>query len=537
MTPMLLLTDLFLGRKVARETDRRLRELAVAPTRASQKNGTELLARLNAQPWPKVTLGETAWGDPVKVPLDELVRAYGLVTGGTGSGKSRFALLILKSLIESPPQERPTGFGVLDAKGDLFHGALVLLHQRLEQLARRDPQAARELRRRIVICDFSSRDPVSPYNILARWPGAEPDFFASSRADLLLDLLEGGDGLSLGGTAVLQKLLLLLSEFNLPITILTDVLHDEALRNRLLGRCENASVTSYFARQFASVPKPTLAALERRMEALFASEGVRLTLAGTTAPEFRLFRDEGKIVLVNCFGKNIARSVRRLLQGLVISDIRQSVFARKRKVSPFLWLCDEAQTFFSTAKLRDNMSDLLTMSRSFGSYFLYLTQNIATAVPDGRSLATLHTNTRWTFSMRGEPSDCVFLKPALPVTGRRVRPQADPFAEKSFYKIAEERALALEEMANLPDRVGYLWFKALSAEAIKIKTQELAFPQGRKLESATLSLQRDPSLGLRLSRQEYERLIAERDREWQEEDGNMAASLESAYQRTRGGQL
>lgn len=426
------LLDQFLGNKIERETERYLSQLAISPTLASHRNATELIQRFKADPGPTVTLGETPWGEPVTVPLDELVRAYGLVTGGTGSGKSMFALGILNALIEAAPYAAGTGFGVLDAKGDLFQGTLFLLEQRLKHLARLDPPAAEELRRRIVIYDFSSRDPISSYNILARWPGAEPDFFASSRADLLLDLLEGGDGLSLSGTAVLQKLLLLLSEFNLPVTSLDDVLHDEGLRGRLLARCRNGSVAAYFARQFPTVPKPTLAAIERRLEALFASEGVRLALAGNTAPDFRQLQDEGQIVLINCFGESIARSVRRLLQALVISDIRQSVFARSEKESPFLWLCDEAQNFFSTAKLRENMSDLLTMSRSFGTHFLYLTQNISTAVQDPRMLSILHTNIRWAFAMRGEPSDCAFLKSALPVTGRKARPQTNPFAEKTF---------------------------------------------------------------------------------------------------------
>ena len=137
--------------------------------------------------------------------------------------------------------------------------------------------------------------------------------------------------------------------------------------------------------------------------------------------------------------------------------------------------------------------------------------------------------------MRGDPSDCVFLKSALSVTGRRVQPQADPFQEKSFYSIADERSLALEEISSLPDRVGYLWFKARSAEAIKIKTQELTIPQGRDLELATLAMRGDPSIGMRFSRQEYERLMAERDRQWAvEEEGDLGTQLQEAYQRTRG---
>jgi len=443
------LLDQFFGAKIEKETDRYLGRLALSPTLASQKNAAELLQGFASAPAPRVTLGRTPWGQRVVVPLDELTRAFGLVTGGTGSGKSMFALLILKALIETSPDARPIGFGVIDPKGDLFQGALFLLHERHARLSGTDPSAAEALRRRIVILDFASRDPVSSYNVLARWPEAEPDFFASNRADLLLDLLEGGDGLSLGGTAVLQKLILLLSESLLPITSLTDVLHDEGLRGRLLASCRNRTIATYFARQFAAVPKPTLAAIERRMESFFASEGVRLALSGNTAPDFRRLQDKAKIVLVNCFGENIARSVRRLLQALVVSDIRQSVFARRDKENPFVWFTDEAQHCFSSPQLRDSMNDIVCMARSFGTYFLFLTQNIATAVQDARMLAVLHTNVKWVFAMRGDPSDCAFLKPALPVTGRRVRPQADPFAEKTFYSISEERALAVDEVARL----------------------------------------------------------------------------------------
>src|SRR5207249_1100331 len=280
----------------------------------------------------------------------------------------------------------------------------------------------------------------------------------------------------------------------------------------------------------------TVAALARRMEALFASEGVRLSLAGPTAPSFAAFQDDNRIVLINCFGENIARSVRRLLQAMLVADIGQSVFARKRKDRPFLWLCDEAQNFFLTAKLRDSMNDILTMARSMGTHLMYLTQNIATAVQDPRVLRSLFTNIKWGFVGRGEPGE--FLKPALPVTGRRVRPQANPFQEQEFYPIAEERALALEEISALPDRVGYLWLKARSPEAIKIKTQELTVPQGRDLELATLPIRRDPSIGMRFARQEYERLMGERDRQWAAgEEGDLGASLEQTYRRARGAAL
>src|SRR5207249_2323174 len=96
------------------------------------------------------------------------------------------------------------------------------------------------------------------------------------------------------------------------------------------------------------------------------------------------------------------------------------------------------------------MSDLLTMARSFGSHILLMMQNAASAVGDARMLKTVYTNIKWSFSMRGEPRDCAFLKSVLPVTGRKLRPQASPFQEKSFYSLAErDRKWTAEQEGDL----------------------------------------------------------------------------------------
>lgn len=527
--------DHFLGRRIQADTDRYLEELALAPTLASRRNASALFQRFNAEPGPKVTLGETLWGEPVKVPLKEIVRSFGQIGGGMGTGKTCVAGIIAEALIDLAASSPTIGFGCIDAKRELYLTMLFLLAKKMKMLERSDPPAAERLRRRIFICDFSCTDPLTSYNLLAPWPGADPEFFAAERADLLLDMLEGGDDLSLSGKTLLQKLSLLLSEFKLPIGYLNQVLDNEGLRRRLVARCQNQDVAAYFNQRFRDIPKPTISALQRRIQALLASEGVRLALNGPSVPDFRRLQDESAIVFINCFGKNISRSVRRLLHNLGGSDVTHSIFPRQKKEKPFLWILDESQNFFATPSLRQDMHEVLTMGRSFGSYFLFLTQNVSTAVQDPRMLAILHTNIRWALALRSDPSDCAFMKPALPVTGRRVRPEMDPFAEKSFYSLAEERSLALDEVAHLPDRTAWVWFKAHSAEAVKINTQELTIPHDRELEDATLSLQCDPSVGMRLSRREYDRLVAERDRQWaEEEEGDLAASLEAAYRRSQG---
>jgi hypothetical protein len=521
--------DFLFGRSLARQTAEYLDHLSTASVRSSRQQATGLLTSLAEQDERKVILGRTEWGETVSVPIAELTSGHGLITGGTGSGKTRFALGIIRALLMQSP---PVGFGILDPKGDIFVGTLALLARRVKDLEASDTTLADEVRQRIVILDVPARDPVSPYNILAKGPHAELGYFAESRAELLLDLLPGGDAISLGGSAVLRRCIMLLSAAGMPATFIPTLLHDDGLRSRLVNTFGDREMRDYFAGQFAKMPSQTIAALSRRMDALFASDAVRMSLSGPTAPDFRALQDAGYIVLVNCFGENLSRGVRRLLQALVLSDIAQSIFARERRDRPFTWFCDEAQLLLGNERTRNHLTDIWTLSRSFGSFLTCLTQNVSSAVNDSTVLHTLHTNVRWTFSMRGDPSDAAFLKSALPITGQKVQPRANPLEQPRLYSPADERANELNGIAHLPDRLGFLWLKARSAEAIKIRTASVALPH----ESVADELRRDPTIGMRMSRKEQQRALAERQTaikpETQPEPGN---ALADAYRRRRGG--
>src|SRR5438132_1294018 len=531
MSKLAWLAEKLSERRVARQTSAYLASLAQEPVLASRRNVRDLLQTMRDEPGPKVCLGETMWGEPVVVPLMELVKACGIATGGMGSGKTMAAGLILDKIIERLPELRSVGFGVLDAKGELFDRATYLLARRLEEL---EGEAREELLRRIVIIDFSSREAVSSYNILSRWPYTERDFFVTSRLETLGELLPAGEKLSLRGATVLKNVLALLSEFGLPLTYLDGVLSSDILRGKLLRASKNPAVRFYFERHFVQEGKQTIAALRARMESLFASEGVRLALSGTTAPDFRALQNEGKIVLINCAGPSITRGVRLLLQGLVLSDLRQAIFARPNNPPvTYLWLADEAQNFFLTKQQQENMADILTMARSFGSFFYFLCQNLSTAIPDARILEQLHTNIRWSLTLRGTPRDAQFLRSALPVSGRLERPDPQPFRERTVFSPEEERGLVLEGIAHLPDRVGYLWLKTRSAEAIKLSTSRVELPEGEEFRSAIERLRQDATLGSRLTRTVYERQIAERDAEWRGREtgeGDLEGHFEKAYE-------
>jgi hypothetical protein len=525
--------------KIRAATDTYLRDLAAAPSQASEASARALLLELASRPGPQVYLGQTPSGLAVRIPLDLLIRASCLTTGGTGAGKTMAALLPLEAIVRRLPGLKTVGFGVLDAKGELFERAVYLLAARLAELRGRERD---ELLERIVIVDFANRSALSPYNILARWNYAEPDFFITSRMETLRELLPSSEKLSLRGGNVLKYVLRLLSDADLPLTYLDRVLGDETFRKRLVAATPNDEVKMYFRSQFIAEGKQTVAALRARMDSLFASEGVRLALSGSSAPDFLQLQNEGKIVLINCAGPTITRGVRLLLQGLVLSDIRQAIFARPNTPPVTYWWCaDEAQNFFLTRQQQDNMTDILTMARSFGTFFYYLCQNLSTAVPDSRMLETLNTNFRWSLTLRSTPHDASFLRAALPITGRLRRPESNPFRQAQTHTPEEERNMTLNGIATLPDREGYLWLKTLTDKAIRIRTPFIDLGTQRHFRSVVDHILQDTAIGGRIPRDEFLEHIKQRDRRWMEmaavPDEDLDLRMTQAFHQQQGVQV
>lgn len=178
-----------------------MRRISQGPVLASRRKANGLLAQLHAEPGPAVDWGRTAWGEPVVVPLLQLVEGAAVITGATGAGKTMLACLIIEALVQQLPHVRNLAFGVLDAKGELFERAIYLLGRRFEELNEQDRLA---LRRCLGIIDFAATDPVTSYNLLARWPYTDHDFFITSRLETLRELLPASEKLSLRGATVLR---------------------------------------------------------------------------------------------------------------------------------------------------------------------------------------------------------------------------------------------------------------------------------------------------------------------------------------------
>jgi hypothetical protein len=504
-----MLTRLF-RKRIARETKRHLVTIAREHDRASRIRSSALLRRLVKEAGPHAVLGETQRDETVSIPIAFFAAAWGLITGGTGSGKSMAAAIIIKALLEAIDTD--ISFGVLDAKGETFERTLFLISRLAEVLP---PAAAERLRERLVIIDFASIDPITAYDVAAPWSGADLDYFATSRIETLQELFPSSDGISLRGGSILKHAIKLLAEQSVPFSCVDQVLSSEAFRSQLLARSKDEDLHGYFETHFPAESRATIAAVRARLNAtLFSSASLKLALSGGGAPRFRELMDSRAIVLVNCSGANIPRSTARTLQALVLADIRHGVFNREKR-SPYLWICDEAQHLFRTKYLREHMSDLLTMARSYSVHGLLITQNMANAVQDSEILETIHTNARWALVLRGSPKDAAFLQSAFPVSGRREKPKPNPYAPAEFYSVTEERNLLLQEVAHLPDREGWLLIKSMSGEALRIKTPTVDIPAGARFQEAVERIRRDPSIGRRQSRTAYLEEVASRDATFQ----------------------
>src|SRR5437867_10244292 len=122
--------DKIMSKKLAVRTREHLAQVAGAQVHASRKRTGSLLEKLARENGPHLLLGETEWREPVRPSLPYLVSAHSIITGGTGSGKTMAALLIIEAMLHAPE----FAFGVLDAKGELFERTLYLISRTIEEL-------------------------------------------------------------------------------------------------------------------------------------------------------------------------------------------------------------------------------------------------------------------------------------------------------------------------------------------------------------------------------------------------------------------
>jgi hypothetical protein len=416
------------------------------------------------------SIGKTPWGFPVNIPLAKLM-THGLILGATGAGKSYAALLLLVHSLKQIKTGTFAPMGFIDPKGELAQKANSYIQSFALGL---DEKQQEEFYSKICVIDFSRIDKITPYNILYCQDQSK-ELLINNRIETISEINTGGSTLTPRMRLTLKYCLTLLVENDLPITLFEKVFFNNSILKILANKSKDRDLKHYFLQRFDSELKSTLYGLRQRIDSLFVSQGVKLSLSGKTAPDFRKLQDEGYFIVVNLAGPEINRSTTDFLLHIIISDIKQSVFQRQTKDKPYLFFIDEAQNLYKNKAAAESMNDLLTMARSFSSYFVLMCQSLSSSVRDNDILNSILANIRWMLMFRSTPRDAGLISPAMPLFGKPPNSHTASVISQTLSR-EQELKLRLAEISHFPDQQGYLWLKSDFTKALKLITKGLLPP-------------------------------------------------------------
>lgn len=403
-----------------------------------------------------LNLGTEESGQPVTIS-PQSVRTHGLILGASGAGKSCAAATVMEQIGTADG-----GVGLIDAKGELFAWMQTALSGRQES------ETAK------VLClDFAGANPV-PYGLLKPRSGESAERLIDRRMEAFDDLL-GRDGhLSLRMSRMLRNLLLVMVEHDLPFPIVEFLFAHTDVLTHLAGQSPDGRIRDYFAEEFPRERQTTLVALAARLDSILRHQSLRLSFGSDTFVDFRDAMDGGAIILINVGGPTLPRSHTRLIQSLIVSDIRQAVFVRRERQRPFTWFLDEAQCLFSQTGDTENVSTLLAMARSFGTNLVLITQSLIAASPSQDFLTSVDTNFRWLLLFRCGLRDAAIVEPALPASGRVVR-QRYGRGQIAYLTPQQEIAERVRAVTDLPPRHAYFWLRGVDSPAVPLTIRSVRF--------------------------------------------------------------
>jgi hypothetical protein len=315
------------------------------------------------------------------------------------------------------------------------------------------------------------------------------------------DVLGRDSQLSLRMSRMLRNFMMLAIEHELAFPLLEFLFANPAVTRQLAAGSSQERVKTYFSGDFARELNTTLTALAVRLDFLLRHPSLRLSFGADDFLDLRAAMDNGTPVLMTVGGPTLPRSLTRVIQSIVVSDLRQAVFTRKNTQQPYLWFVDEAQCLFAQRADADNLSTLLAMARSFGGHLALITQSLTAAFSDRDLLASLETNVRWFVVFRCGLQDAQILEPAMPVTGRLVR-QRNDHGRIAYMTPAQELEHRLRQVTNLPPRTAFFWLRGSGMPLTLMTTHQLQIQKSSAAAASSDQTNSAAAIGKRLQEQE-----------------------------------
>ena len=351
------------------------------------------------------------------------------------------------------------GIGLMDLKGDLYRLGRALVDKSGGE-------------RSVHFLDLNGPRAVIPYDLLTVHDDETAQELLDMRMATFSDILGQEGHLSLRMTRMLKYLLSLLLEFQFPFAAVDDLMEIENAPGVLAERSKDERVKRYFSSDFlaqrsvhasglAVSPRSSLRTRRYPPVATAPVIGSITAKPWTRRPDFYQSRR-----------RRTTRQPRQRDQSIVVSDICSATFRRKQPEVRFPWFVDEAQVLFERSSDRENLQRMFTMSRSFGTFIILLTQSLKAAIHETEFYQSLETNFHWLLLMRSGIGDAAILWPALRPTGQ-VRRGLDHTGRPTYLTPDQEIQSTLQDIANLPSRSAYFWQRGAGTHALRFRIHQL----------------------------------------------------------------
>jgi len=413
-----------------------------------------------------VSFGSLPNGDVVRID-DRIALMSALVSGATGSGKTRFLLSYLFAYVDrllsaaAPPTHHSFKFELelIDPKRETFD----LFAQHLAALWLDADDAGKErVANAVRVIDWS-REAVAPMAPFDNAAGEVSNtYLAFIRTDVAVQVSPQSFSEPLRQAYFMLNRALVDLRFPPNYAFTAHFLSDAAYRSRILGKVSDADIRHYFESLDHTMPRQTREALLRRIQADLGFDEVRLSTGIPPADLDELLPRRTTPIVIGNYGCTLAlplakakeRASYRLIDVLMAAP-------RRNPTSRGLVVLDEAPMLLSgSTELAEPLTEAARTLRSVGMGLVFAAQDFSHALPTS-VVRTLQLNTRW-WAVFQSREDAEWMYPHF------VQPVGRDMSE------GERHRTFRRQMAGLPPQQFFLLVKG--QPALPLRAKDLADP-------------------------------------------------------------